>query len=153
MSREKLPFHVGKGCLIPGDDYVTSVLRRRKFKVGDLVFAILSKPRTVGYNKLGHRVGQMCQRNIKTFEDLDAHDCLKRLQVESGVECDIVGLNHPEYGWVQYRVPRSLSFDNMGEEVFRKAVLAICRFIGEQYWPGLSQEQVAEMAEQMPDEV
>lgn len=150
---EKLPFIIEKGCLVPADNYVKSVLKNRKYKVGDLVFGIITKPRNPKYNRLAHALGKMFQENLDGFELLDAHQCLKRLQCESGVSCDIISVMLPNVGLTPVTIPKSLSFDNMGQEEFKEAVRGICQHVVKHYWPTLSPEQVEQMALDMPDDI
>jgi len=150
---EKLPFIIGKGCLVPADDYVKSVLRDRKYKKGDVVFGVITKPRNPKFNRLCHALGKMFQNNLDGFEILDPHQCLKRLQCESGVACDIISVMLPNIGLTPVTIPKSLSFDNMGEEEFQAAIKGICQHVVKQYWPTLTAEQVEEMALSMPEEI
>jgi len=49
-------------------------------------------------------------------------------------------------------IPRSLSFESMGEEEFHAAACGICRTIAERYWQTLTPEQIEHMAESFVDE-
>lgn len=150
MKSERLPFVVQKGSLVPADSFVVHRLRERGFKVGETVFATLVKPRNPKFNRLAHRLGKLVQENIEGFENYDPHQCLKRLQVESGVACEVISAMIPNVGLVPFNIPKSLSFEKMGEEEFKASVQGVCRYIVARYWPRLSAEEVERMAEVMP---
>lgn len=150
MKAERLPFIVQKGSLVPADGYVTQQLRARGFQVGEIVFATLVKPRNPKFNRLAHGLGKLVQENIEGFESYDAHQCLKRLQVESGVACEVISAMIPNVGLVPFNIPKSFSFEKMGQDEFKEAFQGICRFIVARYWPTLTPEEVEQMAEVMP---
>lgn len=61
-------------------------------KVGDLIFARITKPRSPGFHRLAHRIGTLAVENIDEFAHLDAHAALKRLQIEAQVGCDMLSV-------------------------------------------------------------
>jgi len=154
----KLPFKVvrlcpecgGGGGLMPVAD-TANVMRDRKYRVGDTVFAILSKPRNPKFHRLVHAFGEMIKENIKGFEFMDAHQVLKRLQVEGDIGCDEIAVVFPGIGPTTYRIPRSLSFESMDEGEFSTVFKMFCEYVASTYWPGLTDEQVKEMAELIGD--
>ena len=151
-KRERIALRVEKGALRPADGYSASRLRAKNYRIGDLVFADLTKPRTYGRHKHAHKIGGLVAANIEGFEGMDHHSVLKRLQFESGIGCEYFGAKMPGFGFVEARIPLSLSFDSMDEEEFRKVVGGLCRHIADQYWPDMTPDQVEEMAINMPDE-
>jgi hypothetical protein len=152
-KNEKLPFKVIKGGLVPADSYVSSRLRQRGYKVNDIVFAVITKPRNPKYHRLAHRIGTLCVEHLAGFEELNAHTAIKRLQWESGCGCDEIGALIPNVGITQIRIPLSLSFESMDQGVFEEVIKGLCRHISTTYWPDLSPIQVAEMADSMPDQI
>jgi hypothetical protein len=62
------------------------------------------------------------------------------------------GVEIRENGTVTLRIPRSISYESMGQEEYEEVALIICRHISEVYWSGLGTVQIAEMAESMVDE-
>jgi hypothetical protein len=154
MSRRPVIYlRVAKGALVPADNYAASMLRARGYAIGDLLSADLKKPRNPKFNRLVHRIGQLAVRNLESFAGLDAHMAVKRLQIEGKVACDEIGINVIGYGTVIQLIPRSLSFESMDEGEFHQAARGICRTIAERYWPTMTEDQIAEMAESMVDEV
>ena len=153
MSREKIYFRIDKGALIPADGYAASVLRRRSFKIGDVVHADVTKIRNPKFNRLVHRIGKLVVANVAGFGDLDAHKAIKRLQLESGAGCEEIGILLPGFGIVTHRTPRSLSFAETDEGEYVEIARAICRHISERYWPELTPEQIEVMAESFVEEV
>lgn len=152
MKRERIYLRVVKGALVPADNYAASKLRERGYRAGDLLAAELKKPRNPKFNRLVHRIGQLVVSNIEAFAGLDAHTAIKRLQIEGKVACDEIGIQVANYGTVIQLIPRSLSFETMDEGEYHEAARGICRTIAERYWPGLTEDQIAEMAESMVGE-
>jgi hypothetical protein len=146
-KREKIYFRVDRGCLIPADNYAQSKLRERGYHMGDLLSAELTKPRNPKFNRLVHRIGQLVVSNIEAFSGLDAHKAIKRLQIEGKVACDEIGISIAGYGMMMQLIPRSLSNESMDEGEYQQAARGICRTIAERYWPTLSEDAIAEMAQ------
>jgi|CXWK01.1.fsa_nt_gi hypothetical protein len=152
-KRQKIYFRVAKGALVPADSYAASQLRERGYHIGDLLSAELTKPRNPKFNRLVHRIGQLVVAHIDAFAGLEAHKAIKRLQLEGKVACDEIGYQVPGYGMLMQLVPRSLSNESMDEGEYQQAARAICRTIAERYWPDLSEDAIAEMAESFVEEV
>lgn len=182
---EKIHLRVIKGGLVPADQYAESLLRNKKFKIGDVVGAEIRKLRNVKFNRLVHRIGQLCVKNLDQFKNMDPHAAIKRLQLESNAGCEEItislntgwsagneilrsalillkdfffmlaknaGVEIRENGTVTLRIPRSISYESMGQEEYEEVALIICRHISDVYWSGLGTVQIAEMAESMVDE-
>lgn len=151
-KREKIYFRVTKdGTLVPADPYQSSICRERGYKVGDLLAAVLTKPRNPKFNRLVHRLGQLVVANIEAFEGLDAHTAIKRLQIEGKIACDEIGVFVPGYGMLIQLIPRSLSFESMDEGEYNQAARGISHTIADRYWTAMSPEEIEQMAECMID--
>lgn len=87
-SRERFALRVRKGGFDVADATTTERLRQKRYHIGDLVFAQITKPRNPLFHRLVHRFGTLVSRNIDDFAGIDAHAVLKRLQVEANVGCD-----------------------------------------------------------------
>lgn len=85
---ERFALRVVKGGFQPADATTQIRLRGRNYQVGELVFAEFKRPRNPGFHRLAHALGVLFVENIEALEHLDAHSCLKRLQLESGIGCD-----------------------------------------------------------------
>lgn len=155
MARERIYFRVsvidGKGCLIAADNQARALLAQRKYKEGDIVLADVKKPRSVRFNRFAHNIGTVVKENVAGFELMDAHKVLKRLQLESGVACDEIGIVMPNIGHLIQKIPRSFSFDEMGEEEYRESMRLICDYVADRYMPACTGEQVARLVECMVD--
>jgi hypothetical protein len=151
MSKERIMLRVTKGALEPADNYSRERLRERGYRVGDVLASDLRKPRNPAFFRLAHAFGKLVADNIEEFSGMDAHSVLKRLQIEANVGCDEMLLNLPGVGKVVYRMPQSLAFDSMDDGQFREVYMGMCRHVAERYWSGLSAEQIAAMAETMPE--
>ena len=151
-KREPVYLRVIHGGLVPADGYAQTQLRNKKFKIGDVVRCDVRKLRNQKFNRLVHRIGQLVAANIEAFSGLDAHTCIKRLQIEGRIACDEIGIMVQGYGMVIQFIPRSMSFDSMDQAEYHDCAKQICRLIAERYWQGLDPEQIEEMAGVMVDE-
>lgn len=141
----------GTGVLVPLTKWDQCAMRDRKLGVGSEVRAVLTKPRNVAFHRLAHALGRMVAEQIEGFEGMDAHDALKRLQMECGAFCDEVTM-HIDLGElgkhaVPVKQPRSIAFDELDESEFSQLVETIYRHIAATYWKGMTTEAVAEMVE------
>lgn len=89
---ERFALRVVKGGFQPADATTRTRLAARKYRMGELVFAEFKRPRNPGFHRLAHALGTLFVENIEAFEGLNAHTCLKRLQLESGIGCEEVGV-------------------------------------------------------------
>ena len=151
-KREPVYLRVIHGGLVPADGYAQTQLRNKKFKIGDVVRCDVRKLRNQKFNRLVHRIGQLVAANIEEFSGLDAHTCIKRLQIEGRIACDEIGIMVQGYGMVIQFIPRSMSFDSMDEAEYHDCAKRICRLIAGRYWPNLEPLQIEEMAGAMVDE-
>ena len=151
-KHEPVYLRVIQGGLVPADSYAQTQLRNKKFKIGDVVRCDVRKLRNQKFNRLVHRIGQLVAENIEAFSGLDAHTCIKRLQIEGRIACDEIGIMVQGYGMVIQFIPRSMSFDSMDEAEYHDCAKRICRLIAERYWPNLEPLQIEEMAGAMVDE-
>ncbi len=149
---ERIALRIDKGCLRPADGLSQERLRERGYRVGDVVFAELKKPRNPGFHRLAHALGKLVAENIEDFEGMSSHATIKRLQLEAGVACEEIAYRVKGMSVIQ-RIPRSLSFESLDDGEFHEVFGAICRHIGKTYWGGLSSDEVQAMIELMPDEV
>lgn len=149
---EPVYLRVIHGGLVPADSYAQTQLRNKKFKIGDVVRCDVRKLRNQKFNRLVHRIGQLVAANIEAFSGLDAHTCIKRLQIEGRIACDEIGIMVQGYGMVIQFIPRSMSFESMDEAEYHDCAKRICRLIAERYWPNLEPLQIEEMAGAMVDE-
>jgi hypothetical protein len=149
---EKFPLRVMKGGFAPADQSAASRLRERGYRIGDLVFVEVKKPRNPRFHRLAHAFGRLVAENIEAFEGMDAHKTLKRLQMEAGIGCDEIAYRIPGYGMVTQRIPQSLSFESMDQGEFKEVFRGLCRHVAAEYWRGLDEDQIAEMAMTMVGE-
>ena len=120
----RVMLRVVKGALQPADSFAAQELRRRGYRIGDIVAGEIKKPRNPGFHRLAHALGSVVADNIEAFSGMDAHAVLKRLQIEANIGCDEIALNFPGIGPCTYRVPQSLSYESLDEGQFRE-VLAL----------------------------
>lgn len=143
--KPRYALRVIRGGYAPADASAASALRG-KHRIGDLVFAEFTKPRSPGFHRLAHQLGSMLAENLDAFDGMEAHAVLKRLQIEADVGCEHLALNYPGIGPVMYRQARSLSYESMDQDEFRAVIAGMCQHVAKSYWPTLSAEQIEQMA-------
>lgn len=143
---------VAKGSLVPADAWAEKMLRSRHYRVGDVVAAEIRKPRNPGFHRLAHAFGELLAQNVEALRGCDGHEALKRVQIEADIECRHARLRI-DGEEVEYRMPRSLSFESMSQAEFEKFCDRVGQYVADTYWPTLSPEQVQQMIECMPAEV
>lgn len=151
MSKARVALRFEKGALIPADQYSVELIRQRGYRVGDMVFADLAKPRNPRFFRLAHAFGRLCADNIERFAGMDAHRVLKTIQIEGNIACNVIRIDLPNYGPIDYLEPQSLSFESMDEGRFTEVFRQMCEHVSQTYWPTLTAEQIASMAETMPE--
>ena len=151
-KRERILLRVERGALVPADAHSQQRLRERGYRVGDVLAAELVKPRSPGFWRLAHRIGTLCVESIEAFHGLNAHQAIKKIQADAGLECDVTHTDIPGLGALVSKQPRSLSFESMEQGQFYEFTRAACRHIASTYWPHLTAEQVQEMADTFPDD-
>lgn len=150
--RERIALRFDKGGIIPADAAAISQLRQRGFKVGDVVMADLILPRNLAFNGLAHRLGTLIAENIEAFNGMNGHAVLKKIQLDAGIECDETVTDIDGFGRLVSRKPRSLSFASMEQGEFYGFVKAVCDYVSRTYWPSVSPERIARMADCMVDQ-
>lgn len=155
------------------------LLKERGYRVGDELRAELSKPRILGQHRKAHLIGQLCVEQLEGFEREDSHSAIKRLQRESGICCELQAIDAspvveailaaaqsllgaavtkmlravlPEIKTIEVSVPQSLAFDRMEQGQFEQFYRGLCGYICAEYWPHLTADEVAAMAELMDRE-
>lgn len=142
---------VEKGALVPADEFTRRRLREKGYNIGDLLAAKLTKPRNPGFNRLAHKLGVLIAENIDAFRGLGGHEVLKRIQIEANIACDEIPVVIPVMGEIRYRVPGSLSFENMDEGEFKAVIRQMSQYIADTYWPDCTPAQIEDMAQAMPE--
>ena len=148
-AKPKTLWKVAKGNLTPADSYTIRLMRERGFKVGDLLAAVITKPRNPKFHSAAHQMAILLADNTDAFHGVEPHTVLKRLQIEGDIGCDNIPLIMPNVGPVSYRVPRSLSFESMDEGDFQIVMAQLVEYVAGKYWKDFSldllekQEQAA----------
>lgn len=146
-SRRNLMFRVTpEGTLAPADEITRAALRRRKFRIGDVLAADPKKPRNLPAWRRAHRLAQLLIESLDEFEGGEAHQVLKRLQIETGIGCEELAIRVPGVGMCLQRIPRSMAFDEMDDGEFNEIYAQFCQHVIGTYWPDLTPEQIDQMA-------
>ena len=133
------------GTLEPASSYYSGILRSRRLRVGDLVYADLTKPRNPRHHRLVFALLQRVLENqdgLMTIEQLLQVVKIKLGRVDTLVDA--------ASGKVYY-VPQSIAFASMDQGEFSVFWTDLCRVVARDYFPGMSPDQVAELAEMMDD--
>lgn len=134
------------GAFVPKSDADQHFLRERGYRTGDMVRAVLTKPRNERFNRLVHGMGYLIVENIEGYEGLRSHDAIKKLQIEAQIHCDVESMTFE--GMVLKRfIPRSISYDSMDEHTFQKFWEDCCRYLIQKHWHNLDEDQLTEMIE------
>ena len=150
---ETIYLRVEKGTLLPADGYARQQLKAKGYHTGDVLAATLKKLNNPKFDRLLHRIGQLCAANIEAFHGLTAHQVLKKLQIESNTHCEELPILLPEFGIVAHqRIPLSLNFEEVDDGLRHEIGRAFCRWIAEKYWPKMTPEAVEQLAENWIEE-
>lgn len=112
-----------------------TLMQERGFREGDDVRMEVKRPRNVKFHRLLHAVGQVMVDNVDGWEQLSAHDAVKRLQRESGTCCEEVEIDIPGMGKLLAKQAESLAFDEMAPERFAQLFEGITAHIDREYSP------------------
>jgi hypothetical protein len=162
------------GILAPLTQWDERTLRERKLGVGMEVRAELKARRNVKFHRLTHAIGAMCAEQIEAFAGLDGHGALKKLQMDSGVACEVQEMDAslvieaileasksllgdkatqmlasvlPEIRTIRVKVPQSIAFDSMEESEFQAAFKGFYEHLRVTYFPTMSEDEVERMVE------
>ena len=143
LMAERIYFRCVDGGLKPADNWAASNFEKKGYKQGDIVSVDVRKVRNRRFNAFVHVFGDACIKNIPSFAEIeDAHKAIKRLQLESGIECDEMAINLDGFGMVVVKQARSFAFDRMGEEDFKAAAQGISDYAVAKYGGALTQDQL-----------
>jgi len=138
---------VKTGYFVPADSYAVDALHQLNLKKDEHVQIQIHKIRNRGTWKHSHNIGALCIEHIDAFSNYHRnHDVLKRLQFEGNIACDELAACLEGDELKIYRVPRSLSFDSMGDDEFEVVYSAMKQYICDRYWPNMTPEGIEEMA-------
>ncbi|AVY67186.1 hypothetical protein [Xanthomonas translucens] len=159
------------GALVPENQVDSELMRARGYRVGQELRAELKAPRDGWRHRLLHKIGALMVENVDGWEALDTHEAVKRLQREAGVCCEQVDMEAtavvsavlaaadaafgpgaakllrevlPRIETIPVTVARSLAFDCMDEDEFRRLFEGITAHIGTHYTHVMLDEVVAE---------
>lgn len=121
------------GALVPAHNVDARLLRERKYRTGREVRAELKQAQEGWQHRLIHKIGHLVVDNVESWEQLDAHDAVKRLQRESGICCEEMEIDVLGFGRLMVKQPESLSFDEMAQGRFQVLFDGITQHIGNRY--------------------
>lgn len=145
-AKPRVYLRVIEGGLIPVDQYALSQLREKNYRVGDVVSAELKKLNNPELHRRLFRIARLCIANIASFQSMDPHQALKRIQWEADIACEEITVLLPGAGAAKMRFPASLAYDAMDEGLRQQVTRAICRHISQTYWPALAPKEIEHLA-------
>lgn len=134
-------------ALVPADEFAFEDLAACKFKLGETVKADIKRSRNPGFHRFVHALGKLAVEQVPGFENLNAHEAVKRLQLESGAGCDTLVIELDGMV-VPYRVAKSLSFDTMDEIEFQHVAKACAKRLATRYLQD-SEDEIAAIVDEM----
>lgn len=121
-----------------GDCYMPACSEAKRYfeklADGDIIRGDMTKPRSITFNNAAHKIADFLIENMEQFESYEAHNLLKRMQVESDTECEHIYIHVDGVGMILSRQARSFSFDQMGQERYAAAVQKITEHVQRKYW-------------------
>jgi len=130
------------GRLVAASGFYERQLLER-FHVGDLVKAELTKPRNPKHHRLVMSVVQMVLDNQDGLQTVD--QLLTILKIKLGRCVPYVDAATGR----AYYVVESISFDSMDQSEFEVFWNDLCKVVARDYFPTMTREQVAQLAERM----
>lgn len=148
------------GALVPAHEVDQRLMRERKFRLGREIRGELKQPRDGSQHRLIHKIGHLMVDHVEGWEQLEAHDAVKRLQLEANVCCEVVELDAtpvisavldaceamlgagarkviagvlPAIRTVPVKRAESLSFDEMEQARFQELFDGLTEYIGNHY--------------------
>ncbi|WP_372174377.1 hypothetical protein [Xanthomonas axonopodis] len=159
------------GSFVPTNPIDRRLAKERGYRVGHEYRLEIKQARNPAFHRLAHAIGHLLVDNVEEFRDLDAHAALKRMQLESGIRCEMVEMDAapvvaalldaaeavlgagarkvlaavlPEIRTIPVKVAQSLAFDSMEEDEFGDFFRGITQHIGMHYTHVMLDEVVAE---------
>lgn len=147
------------------------LMKQRGYRRGQEVRLEIKAPRDAWRHRLLHKIGQLMVENVEGWEGLDSHEAIKQLQREANVCCEQIDMDAtpvvaavlaasdaafgpgaakllrevlPRIETIPVTVARSLAFDSMDEDEFRRLFEGITRHIGAAYAHVLINDVLAE---------
>lgn len=139
------------GALLPESIVSQREMRERALRTGDLVRCELRKNRDYGQWKWAHTLGALLAEQAEGYEGLTQHKALKKLQLDSGTECDVEveEFDLGELGTAKRTkvVPRSLSFDQLEQQAFDVAWARMVNYAASECLHGMDANEVQKYVE------
>lgn len=144
--REPIALRVtADGRFEPASAYYAAMCRARKFRVGDLLHGDLTKPRNPRHHRLVMALLGKVLDNLAGLETIE--QLLTIIKIKLGRVDTLVDSMSARV----YYVPQSIAFASMDQGEFEVFWRDLCRVVARDYFPDLSEGQVADLAEMMDD--
>lgn len=137
------------GSFRAADGASRKLLKARGFHKHQDVIAYLYRVRDGVQWRRAHALGTMLCENVEAFHGLNAHQALKKVQLEGGIGCEVEKLDLGHLGEFTRTVPRSLAFGEMDDSEFSTVFKQMCEHISQRYFPDTDAAAVEAMLDVM----
>lgn len=134
-QRDAIFLRVVKGGFEPASDFYADLLRARKYRVGDVLRAELTKPR----NPRHHRLVFGLLAKVADQLGITTDALLVLVKIRLGMVQPIIDSATGK----TYYVPESVDFENMDQGQFATFHRDLCRLIATTWLPHMTADQVA----------
>jgi hypothetical protein len=145
VRRRKEPvfLRVVKGALVPADGHSETALRARKYSMGDVLSADLSKPRHPKHHKLVMSLLKIVLDNQDGLQTID--QLLTIVKIKMGRAAPFVDSATNKTYWVV----ESISFASMDQGEFEVFWEDLKNLVARDYLPGMTPDQLSEAIDRM----
>lgn len=121
------------------------IMTERKYQRGDIVRAVLDKPRDESFHRRVHLIGRFLADNVEAFHGMKSHDVIKQLQREANAFCDEVRAELDDGTPVTIRMAQSIAYDDMDDGDFKLLSRQIIDHVCAKHMDTLTPEVFEEM--------
>lgn len=134
------------GSFRAADAFSSKRLSTRGYKRGQEVVAYVSRVRDGRQWRRAHVLGQFLVDNVGAFDGKDAHQAIKKVQLDGKIACTEERFDLPGgLGQFVRIVPESLAFGEMDDIVFTPIYAQMRKYIGDTYFGDMDATAVDEM--------
>jgi hypothetical protein len=142
------------GSFRAADSASRKILKERNFFKGQEVIGYLYRVRDGLQWRRAHALGTLLADHVEAFHGLNAHQALKKTQLDGNIACDVerIDLPAPISMTVERKVVRSLAFGEMDDAEFSAIFKQLCTYIAKTYFPDMDATAVEDMLNLMPQD-
>lgn len=131
-------------CFVPAYPLDRAAVRDRGIKINDLVMMDVFRDRNPRFWRKFHKLASFLADNVEELGGLQAHDALKKVQLDSRVWCEVADFVLEDGQVLRHWVTKSLAFDVADDIVAEEVWNGIVDHVVKTYFPDWDRDQVAE---------